>query len=163
MTQTNMATDAKTKQIKYFIWIQASPEDVYDLFATAEGLDSWFCTGSVVDLQHKQIEYRWKDWSGKRVSYSTGGAILEASRPHRFVFQWGQPPSTIEFEFTPKDGGTYMTVLEYGYDESDDKSKANMMECASGWGQALTMAKFYVEYGAVAKHPWPWKECKNPK
>ncbi len=157
----NAASDARIKQINYCTWIQAPPEADYDLFTTADGLDSWFCTGSVVDLQNKQIEYRWKDWGAKRVSMSTRGAILEASRPHRFVFQWGQTPSTIEFEFSPKEGGTYMTVLEYGYDEQNDEAKQVMMECASGWGEALSLAKFYLEYGVVAKHPWPWKNCKG--
>jgi uncharacterized protein YndB with AHSA1/START domain len=162
MTQSAKTTiDAKTNQINYCTRIQAPPEAVYDLFATADGLDSWFCTGSVVDLENKHIEYRWKDWGAKRVSMSTSGAILEASRPHRFVFQWGQQPSTIEFEFKPKDGGTYMTVLEYGYDERDGAAKQMMMECASGWGEALSLAKFYLEHGCVAKHPWPWKECKR--
>lgn len=150
----------KTSQINYFTWIAAPPEEVYDLFATADGLDKWFCTGSVVDLDKMHIEYRWKDWGAQKVSMSTSGAILEAKRPHRFAFQWGETPSTIEFEFSPKDGGTFMTVVEYGYDESNPKRKAMMMECASGWGEALSLAKFYLEYGVVAKHPWAWKSCK---
>ncbi len=154
MTQKSATESEKTKQINYFTWINAEPEAVYDLFATAAGLDKWFCTGSVVDLNKMHIEYRWKDWGAHQVNMETSGAILEANRPHRFVFQWGEAATTIEFEFTPKNSGTYMTVLEYGYDESDPVQKSTLLECASGWGEAISLAKFFLEYGVVAK---PWK------
>ena len=79
------------------------------------------------------IEYRWKDWANK-VSMSTSGPILQADRPHRFFFQWGEKPSTIEFEFTPKDGGTYMTVRERSATEAEYDGVCIRMGRSAGVG-----------------------------
>ena len=43
-------------------------------------------------------------------------------------------------------GGTVVTVTESGHTASPKDLEA-LVECASGWGEALTLLKVYLEHG----------------
>jgi hypothetical protein len=76
--------------------------------------------------------------------------VIEASRPELFVFQWGseERATTIRTEFAQVDNGTVVTLTEEGYRDTAD-GLAMILECASGWGEAVTLFKFYIEHGLV--------------
>jgi uncharacterized protein YndB with AHSA1/START domain len=138
-------------EIKHSILVRAVPEIVYDAIATAEGLDGWFTTGATVDARPGgQIIFRWKDWGPDRVTAEDGGPILEAIRPKRFVFQWhpdGPSYATrVEMDFEPADGGTIIRLRERGYQDTPGGLRA-MLDCATGWGEALALCKYFVEHG----------------
>jgi uncharacterized protein YndB with AHSA1/START domain len=129
--------------------VRAEAERVYDAFATAEGLDGWFTSGAGVDARPGgEIRFRWKDWGPSRITAEDGGPVLEAERPRRFVFQWSpDDPSyatTVELTFEPVAEGTVVRVRESGYRDTPS-GRRKMLECAAGWGEALTLCKFYVE------------------
>ncbi len=42
--------------------------------------------------------------------------------------------------------GTVVSVKEHGYQDSTE-GHVRCLECATGWGEALTLLKFYVEHG----------------
>ena len=65
------STQIESRQIKYRQWFAASREEVYDILCTSEGLDKWFCTGSVVDLKNMHCQYRWKNWGPDSKSHDT--------------------------------------------------------------------------------------------
>ncbi|HEV8534885.1 MAG TPA: SRPBCC domain-containing protein [Candidatus Limnocylindria bacterium] len=111
-------------------FVYAPRDRVYDVFATAKGLDAWFTKGAEVDARPGgRIVFRWKDWGVDRENVTSEGRVLEAKRPERFVFEWWDKDpakaTTVEVRFEERDGGTI------------------------GWGEALTLAKFYVEHGLV--------------
>jgi uncharacterized protein YndB with AHSA1/START domain len=139
------------EKVSFSILVRAKPERVYDAIATAEGLDAWFTTSASVDARRGgQIHFRWKDWGPERYTGENGGPVLEARRPERFVFQWkvdsGSYDTTVEINFEPVDEGTVVRLIEYGYEDSPTGLK-DMLNRASGWAQALTLMKFYVEHG----------------
>ena len=79
-----------------------------------------------------------------------GGPILDAKRPQRFVFQW-QPDgdayyTTVEITFELVEGGTIIRLRERGYHDTPGGLNA-MLGCATVWGEALALWKFYVEHG----------------
>ena len=39
-----------------------------------------------------------------------------------------------------------MRLREHGYPDTPE-GMAGLMSCATGWGEALTLLKFYVEHG----------------
>ena len=138
-------------QIEHSTFVSAAPEQVYDAFTTAEGLDGWFTRGARVDpWPGGEIRFRWVDWGPDRVTAEDGGPVLEARRPERFVFQWypDNPsyPTTVKVDFQPTADGTIVRLREYGYQDTPTGRKA-MINCAAGWGEALTLLKFYVEHG----------------
>ena len=132
-------TELIDAEIRHSAFVRAMPERVYDGIATAEGLDSWFTEGSKVDARPGgQIRFRWHDWGPDRVTAEDGGPVLEARRPHRFVFQWHpDDPSyatTVEIDFEAAAGGTILRLREHGYQDTPSGLRA-MLDCAAGWNQ----------------------------
>ncbi|NHI89259.1 MAG: SRPBCC domain-containing protein [Candidatus Thorarchaeota archaeon] len=140
-------------EIKQSTLVRAEPEKVYDALTTGEGLDAWFTVGSEVDARSGgSIKFSWKDWGPDKYTMVSRGPVLEAKRPERFVFQWySDDPSyatTIEINFEAVEEGTVVRLREYGYHDTPS-GRAALLECAAGWGEAITLMKFYVEHGIV--------------
>ena len=140
-------------EIRQNTFVHAEPEKVYDALTTGEGLDAWFTVGSEVDARPGgSIKFSWKDWGPDKYTMVSRGPVLEAKRPERFVFQWySDDPTyatTIEIKFEAVEEGTVVRLREYGYHDTPS-GRAALLECAAGWGEAITLMKFYVEHGIV--------------
>jgi uncharacterized protein YndB with AHSA1/START domain len=139
------------EKVRVTILVRATPERVYDAIATAEGLNAWFTTGATVDARPGgHIQFHWKDWGYDRYTGENGGPVLEAQRPKRFVFQWKVDTdaynTTVEIDFEPVEEGTLVRLIEYSYEDTPTGLK-DMLARAAGWGEALTLMKFFVEHG----------------
>ncbi|HSL23983.1 MAG TPA: SRPBCC domain-containing protein [Vicinamibacterales bacterium] len=137
--------------IAHEILIAAPPERVYDAFATASGLDAWFTSGAEVDARAGgSIKFRWRDWGPRRLTMEDGGAVLAAQRPSHLIFEWhpGGPGFTtvVALTFERVAVGTVARVRETGYPDTPEGRRA-MLDCAAGWGEALALARVYVERG----------------
>lgn len=137
--------------IQHATLVHASPERVYDAFTTAEEMDHWFTSGASIDPRRGgKIHFRWMDWGADHFTGEDGGPVLEAHRPERFVFTWHpdgpQYATTVEIDFEMVDQGTVVRLRESGYQNTPSGWQA-LTNCAAGWGEALTLLKFYVEYG----------------
>jgi len=135
-------------------FIKASPEKVYDTITSGEGWNAFFTAEtSVKAIPGGTITFRWKDWGPNFYTHSAGGPVLEADRGKKFSFKWGtENPSIVTFELTGKFGGTVVKVTEEGYPNTS-QGRASMLSCASGWGEAVTLLKFYLEHGIVYTQP----------
>jgi uncharacterized protein YndB with AHSA1/START domain len=137
-------------EVSHSVLIRAAPDAVYDLFATAAGLDSWFTTGADLDAKAGGvIVYRWKDWGADAVTTEARGVVREAERPRRFVFEWDSDddrPTTVEMLFEARGKGTVMRLREYGF-SAGERGRTALVREASGWGEAMTLAKFRIEHG----------------
>jgi uncharacterized protein YndB with AHSA1/START domain len=133
-------------EAKHSEFIRAPREKVYDAFATAEGLDGWFTRGARVDARPGgAMLFRWVDWGPeKTINEEAPGRVLEAKRPERFVFQWGNPgeETTVEIILEEREGGTLLRLREFGF-----RKIGSVVDNASGWGQAVTLVKFWIEHG----------------
>ena len=143
----------KSLEIRFKTWVDAAPERVWEALATAEGLDGWFTRGASVSARpNGRIHFRWRDWGPDRLNTEASGSVLEAHSPSRFVFQWSpvkqQPerPTTIEFDLESRGGGTIVHFREHGYPLTSSGLRAYRTG-AVGWGEALTLLKFWVEHG----------------
>jgi len=137
--------------IQHATLVNANPERVYDAFTSAEEMDRWFTSGaSIVAQLGGEIHFRWIDWGPDHITSEDGGLVLEARRPERFVFNW-YPDSpdyatTVAIDFEPVGQGTVVRLQEFGYRNTPSGWQA-FANCAAGWGEALTLLKFYVEHG----------------
>jgi uncharacterized protein YndB with AHSA1/START domain len=147
-------SDTIPEQIKQTTYIKAPPEKVYDTITSGEGWNAFFTKHTTVEPHPGgSIMFRWENWGPDRYTCEAGGPVLEAERPTRFVFQWGTKfTTTITFELTAEHGGTTVRLTETGSPNTPE-GRANMLECASGWGEALTLLKFYLEFGVVYTPP----------
>jgi uncharacterized protein YndB with AHSA1/START domain len=138
-------------EIRHSTLIHAEPERIFLALTTSEGLDAWFTQGASVNARPGgEIHFRWVDWGPEHISTEDGGPVLEATSPHRFVFQWHpdrpEYATTVEINIQTAIDGTIISLLEYGYADTLSAHKA-MLNCAAGWGEALTLLKFYLEHG----------------
>jgi uncharacterized protein YndB with AHSA1/START domain len=139
------------EKVNFSTLVRAIPERVYDAVATSQGLNSWFTTDASVDaVAGGRIELRWKDWGYSRYSGENGGPILHADRPTRFSFQWkadsGTYDTTVDIEFKQVPEGTLVRLTEDGYQDTP-AGLNDLLNRATGWGEALTLMKFWVEHG----------------
>lgn len=145
--------DIIQEKIAHSTIIKAPIETVYEAFTTAKGLDSWFTKGSIIDQYvGGKIYFRWET---EKAEINEGiiedrGEVLEIKEPHKFVFQWYPDNSsystTVIWEFEETKVGTKVSVKESGFQNTPTGRRA-LLDCAAGWGEALTMAKYYIEHG----------------
>lgn len=144
--------DGKIKQRTY---IDAPPEKVYDTITSASEWDKFFTTGMVLEPKPGgTCNFSWVDWGPDCYTLTAPGKTVEVA-PHKlFSFQWGQTgkETTIRFELKPQGDGTLLTVTEDGYYDTPE-GRQMILECASGWGEAATLLKFYIEHGVIYKRP----------
>lgn len=142
-------------RIKQRTFIAAPPERVYDTITSAREWDKFFTTGMTLEpYPGGTCTFAWKDWGPDRYTMSAPGSVLEAIRPARFVFQWGSEgrKTAVRFDLTAAHGGTIITLTEDGY-PNDAQGRAMILECACGWGEALTLLKFHIEHGIIYTPP----------
>ncbi|NHJ49870.1 MAG: SRPBCC domain-containing protein [Asgard group archaeon] len=134
--------------ILHKVLIRAPREKVYDAITTAEGLDGWFTSGTTIDRKvGGTLVFRWKDWGVDKVTTEAVCPIIEVKVPERFVFKWWDDhQTTVEMDFEATKEGTVVRVKEHGY-QDNKVGHERCLECATGWGEALTLLKFYVEHG----------------
>lgn len=143
--------DAKIKQRTF---IAVSPQKVYETITSGAGWDTFFTTGMTLDLKPGgACNFKWKEWGPDKYSFEAPGKVVAFTPNEMFSFQWGSAgkETTITFLLEPVEGGTVVTCTEEGYYNTPE-GRAMMLECASGWGEALTLLKFYLEHGVTY---WP--------
>ncbi|MBV7338468.1 SRPBCC domain-containing protein [Chloroflexi bacterium TSY] len=140
-------TQQSKLEVQHSVLVYAKPETVYDAFTTTEHLNSWFTTGSEVDPRPGgQMIWRWVDWGPDKDTAEDRGPVLIADRPQRYAFQWRKEQVTVDLTFEAVDEGTIVRLREYGYEATLAREQV-LVGSATGWGEALTLLKFYVEHG----------------
>lgn len=137
-------------EVRRTTWIRAPRERVFDAFATADGLNAWFTTGATVDARPGgAIHFRFVKWGAEKVDLEFPGRVIEAKRPSRFVFEWGETgrASTVEIDFEERGGGTLVRLREHGF-----RDLQSVLGNAGGWGEAMTLWKFWVEHRIATYH-----------
>jgi uncharacterized protein YndB with AHSA1/START domain len=137
--------------IVHSAYLNVPRERVYAALTTSSGWDAWFTRGAQVDpTQGGRIILRWRNFGPDHMTVEDSGVVTEVVPGQRFAFQWrvGDSATTVAFDITERGGGTVVRVSETGYTQSDGDLKA-LIGCATGWAEALTLLKFYLEHGVV--------------
>ena len=142
------------REVRFDTIVRAEPEKVFDAIATAGGLDGWFTVGTELDPRSGgSLILRWKDWGVEKFSGELRGDVVEHRRPERFAFRWpvdsGGYMTTVTIDIEAHDEGSVVRLVEGAYDD-DDVGVQDMLHRATGWAQALTLMKFWVEHGLRA-------------
>ena len=140
----------QNQAVRHSTFIHTNPMQVYHTLTSPQGLDAWLTTcASVQAKKDVEINFRWVNWGSNHISTQDGGLVLVAITGKCFVFQWNPDvpdyPTTVEINLTNKDGGTIVSFREQGFAATPSGLQA-MVDCATGWGEALTLLKYYLEY-----------------
>jgi uncharacterized protein YndB with AHSA1/START domain len=85
-----------------------------------------------------------------QVTLKDEGQVTEVVKDRKFAFTWqkGKHPTTVALSLEPRGSGCMIDLQVTGYKfERDDAEVA--LNVAAGWGEAMTLFKFYVEGGQV--------------
>ena len=134
--------------ILHKVLIRAPREKVFNAMTTTDGLDGWFTKGATINRKAGgELIFRWVDWGPDKHTSEARAPIVEFNYPERFVFKWWDDHyTTVEMDFQEVEEGTILSVKELGYQDTEEGHR-RCLECAVGWGEALTLLKFYVEHG----------------
>lgn len=144
-------SEVQPPPIRYKTYINAPPTRVFETLTSGAGWDAWFTQGTEIDARPGgRIRFRWIDWAVDHYTTDAEGPVLEVTPPTRFVFQWtpGDSTTTISFDIQPLGEGSIVHVQESGHTNSRRDLEA-LVECASGWGEALALLKMYLEHGVT--------------
>ncbi|MFD1738737.1 SRPBCC domain-containing protein [Bacillus salitolerans] len=139
--------------IKHSTYIKVKPELIFNTLVTANEWNTWFTDQTTIQINEDgtgEILFKW--FVGERTIVD-GGKIIKVVPSKVFAFQWspGQELTTVHFDLVPYKDGTLVTLTEVGYSMVGQDLKA-CIGCAVGWGEAMTLLKFYLEYGIVCKN-----------
>lgn len=147
-----MLPDTKTipEEINHAVLIRVHRKDVYALLTSSEGWNAWFTTDGSFDFRPGgRIVFQWKNWGADRVSTGDYGTILSLNQDIGLSFAWhpDRPDYSTRVDFSLEDdpSGCVVRVREVGFEDSPEGLHA-MMQCAVGWGEALTLMKMYLEH-----------------
>jgi uncharacterized protein YndB with AHSA1/START domain len=102
----------------------------------------WFTKGSSRLEVNKTVTWEWQMYN-----VSTTVVAKEILPDKKILYEWGDPRTTVEFNFqTLKDGSTYVTVTECGYDTSGDELLIMIKGSTGGFTTVLDNLKAYLEY-----------------
>jgi uncharacterized protein YndB with AHSA1/START domain len=144
-----MNANLQLPSIEHMTYISASREVVYQTLTTSKGWDAWFTNGTTIEPKPGgQIRLRWKDFGAGHWTTEDGGSVLEAEPNQKFTFQWtpGKSTTTVSLTLEALGEGILLKLIESGYSFSDQDLSA-FVGCATGWGEALTLVKYYLEHG----------------
>lgn len=133
------------------VFVATTPENLYRILTTGAGWDAWFTQGTeVVPEVGGHIKLRWPNQGFDKVTIEDGGAVLIAEPPNAFAFEWfaTEHATKVSFQIDSHGHGSRLCLEETGYRNTCEDLKA-YVDCAVGWGEALIMLKFYVEFGVT--------------
>ncbi len=141
--------------IEVKVLIHAPIENVYQTLTTSEGWDAWFTTGMTLDLSKKEdFEFVWKDWGVDHISTKVRAKVKSYSDNQHFSFYWNyglhNGPTLVCIEMKDTVKGVIIKLTETGYPDSNEGC-AMLVDCSTGWGEALTLLKFYLEKNISTK------------
>ncbi len=137
------------------IYIHASAEKLYDLWATTEGITSWFLKyasyktssgNSRKSKEHIQkgdnYVWQWYNWDGKEE-----GQVLEANGKDYLEITFETSKVSIQLEEI--NAVTVVTLTQFDIPTDDDSKLKVHFGCSNGWTFWLANLKAYVEHGIL--------------
>jgi len=140
-----------SEKINQRSFIAAPPEKVYQTITSATEWDKFFTTGMELDPTPGGVcAFAWKDWGPDKYTLRVPGKVIEVKVAELFSFKWGvdKKATTVKFELEASNSGTIVTCSESGF-RNNEYGRAAIVDCASGWGEAVTLMKFYLEHGVT--------------
>ena len=102
----------------------------------------WFTKGSGRLEVNKKVTWGWEMYN-----VSTTVVAKEILKNDKILFEWSDPPKTVEFKFkTLSDDSTFVTVTECGYDKTGDELLAVIKDSTGGFTTVLAGLKAFLEH-----------------
>ncbi len=103
----------------------------------------WFTHGSGKLEVDKKVTWKWEMYN-----VSTAVLVKEIIPNEKIVIEWGEPATTVEFNFQSLQGNTtYVVIRNYGFQQTGDELLAVIKDSTGGFTTVVDGLKAYLEYG----------------
>ncbi len=147
-------THLSGRSLEKELFINATPERVFQALTEKEELERWFVKKAEVDLRPGgAIRF---EWGPGMVEV---GKVLVLEPPHRLSYTWEalEPsPTTITFELTAENAGTRLRLIHTGIGEGEDWD-TYYTSINGGWNVHLKNLTACLETG-IGETPGPSKD-----
>jgi len=126
--------------------IRKPVEQVFEAFAEPAITTKFWFTKSSGRLEEGRT-IRW-DW--EMYGVGTDVEVKQVVQNERIVIEWGAPnASTVEWTFSPRDEGTFVTITNANFTGSGDDIVMEAIDSMGGFTMVLCALKALLEHGVV--------------
>jgi uncharacterized protein YndB with AHSA1/START domain len=128
------------------ILIRRPVDAVFEAFVNPDITTKFWFTHSTGRL----CEAQRVTWTWGMFDFSAEVRVLELEQDRRISLEWGgadEKPTLVEWNFTPRDGATYVAVTNHGFDGDVSRQAAAAIESTEGFALVLVGAKAWLEHG----------------
>lgn len=124
--------------------IRKPVKEVFRAFTDpAVTVNFWFTRSSGMLAEGREVTWEWEMYN-----VSTKVKVNRLSEPHFISTEWGEPATTVDYEFTPHvTGGTYVVIRSYGFSQKGDELLAVVKDNTAGFTSVLDGLKAWLEHG----------------
>ncbi len=143
------------EEIRHAVLIRADRKTCYQTLTTNAGWNGWFTDDMSLDFKvGGKMIFSWKNWGADHISAGDYGTIVNITPDESFSFVWHPDhngyATLVEFTFEDDPHGCVVRVNESGFAHTDE-GLHSLVQCACGWGEALTLLKLFLEFGISTK------------
>ena len=142
-------TPLSGRSLEKDVFINATPERVFQALTEPAELERWFVAKAEVDVRPGgTIRFEW----GPGVF--NVGKILVLDPPHCLSYSWEvqtPSPTTVTFALTAEHDGTRLHVINTGFGEGEDWDRYYDLR-NNGWNVHLTNLTTWLETGFAEPH-----------
>ena len=124
--------------------IRKPAAEVFEAFINPEVTKNFWFTKSSGKLEfNKKVTWEW-DMYGASADVNPKEIINDK----KIVYEWGDPPRTVELTFRQlDDSSTFVTAKEYGFNQTGDDLIEAIKGSTGGFTTVLDGLKAYLEHG----------------
>ena len=103
----------------------------------------WFTKGSDKLETGKTVKWEWEMYGA-----AADVMVKEIKPDEQIVIEWGEPPTTVEFNFNAvTEDTTYVIIRNYGFTQTGDELIEAIKDNTGGFTTVLDGLKAYLEHG----------------
>jgi uncharacterized protein YndB with AHSA1/START domain len=136
-------TQLKTSTVETQMLIRKPVSEVFQAFIDPTITTNFWFTKSSGPLEvGKTVKWEWEMYG------VSANVLTKEIIPNKFIStQWGDPSTTVDYEFTELTGATtYVVIKNYGFREKGDKLMEAIKDNTAGFTTVLDGLKAYLEH-----------------
>lgn len=138
--------DKKVKCAGAQMMIRKPAAEVFEAFIDpAITKNFWFTKGSGKLEVNKKVTWEWE-------MYNVSATVVpkEILQNEKILFEWGNPPTTVEFKFKELSSNfTYVIVTECGFKKANEELLKAIKDSTGGFTTVLDGLKAFLEHGII--------------
>ena len=141
--QTEMQINS-TQTVETQMLIRKPAAQVFEAFIDPEITKNFWFTKSSGKLETGQTV----TWEWEMYGASAKVVVKEIQPNERIVIEWGEPATTVEFNFKAiPENATYVVIRNYGFTETGDDLLNVIKDVTGGFTTVLDGCKAFLEHG----------------